>query len=67
MYDINVKVIKRGRRFFYIFLGAGILFLVIMGAIYISGIKRLKSLKSTVMSTSVEVRQHTDSDGDIMY
>ena len=67
MYDINTKNVKKGKRFFYIFLLVGLLFLVILGLIYISSIVRLKSMDSTVTSTSVEVRSYVDDEGSTMY
>lgn len=67
MYDINTKNVKKGRRFFYIFFLVGLLFLVIMGWIYISSIIKLKSMDSSVTSTNVEVKSYIDDEGATMY
>lgn len=67
MYDINIKNVKKGRRFYYIFLLAGLLFLIILGSVFISSIIKAKKLDATVLSTRVEVRSHIDDEGSTMY
>lgn len=71
MYDINYSFIKKRARTFYIFLIFGIIFLVIIAAIYVSGIKKANRLDATTTSklVKVEERLETDSDGyeQIMY
>jgi len=67
MYDINTKVIKKGYKFFFIFLAAGIIFGVILGAVLISNKKKADSMDASVMSFRVEVRTSENSDGDTMY
>lgn len=67
MYDINVKNIKKGKNFWYIFLGVGILMLVIFTVIIVGNVTKKNSLDSSTMSTSVEVRETTNSDGDTLY
>lgn len=67
MFDINTKNVKKGRRFFYIFLAAGILFLFTFGGIFVSNIVKLNSLDSTVLSTRVEVKSYVNDEGSTMY
>ena len=67
MYDINLKVIKKGRKFFSIFLIAGIIFLVILLAILFSNKNKLDSLDSQTTSISVDVRTSRDDDGNTLY
>lgn len=67
MYDINTKNVKKGRRFFYVFLLIGLLFLLIFGGIFVGSIVKLKSLDSTTLSTRVEVKSYIDDEGTTMY
>jgi len=67
MFDINTKNVKKGKRFFYIFLVAGLLFLFIIGGIYVSSIIKLNSLDSTVLSSGVDVKSYVDNEGTTMY
>ena len=67
MYDIDLKNVKKGKRFYLMFLVVGILFLVIFGAVVISSFVKLKSLDKEVISDRVEVNSHIDSDGTRMY
>ena len=55
MFDINTKNVKKGRSFFYIFLVLGLLFLFILGGIFVFYIIKLNSFDSTILSTKVEV------------
>lgn len=67
MFDINTKNVKKGRRFFYIFLVLGILFLFILGGIFVLSIIKLNKLDSTVLSTRVEVKSYIDDEGRTRY
>jgi len=67
MFDINVKNVKRGRSFFYIFLVIGLFFLFIIVGIFIFSIIKFNSLDSSVLSTSVEVQSHINDEGSVMY
>lgn len=67
MYDINIENVKKGKKFFYIFLLIGILFLVIFGGLSISNIIKLNSLDSKVLSTRVEIKSFLDDEGSMMY
>lgn len=67
MFDINTKNVKKGRRFFYIFLAAGILFLFIFGGMFVSNTIKSNSLNSTVLSTRVEIKSYVNDEGTTMY
>lgn len=67
MFDINIDNIKKGKRFFCIFLVIGILFLLIFGGIYVFNVVKLNKLDSTVLSTRVEVKSHINDEGTTMY
>ena len=67
MFDINVKNVKKGRSFFYIFLVIGLFFLFIIVGIFIFSIIKFNSLDSSVLSTSVEVQSHINDEGSVMY
>ena len=67
MYDINVKNVKKGRSFFYLFLFLGIFFFIVMTVYSVSSIIKLKSFDSSVTSTNVEVKSYISDEGDIMY
>lgn len=67
MFDINTKNVKKGKNIFYIFLAAGLLFLVIIGGVFVSSIVKLNSLDSTVLSERVEIKSYIDDEGTIMY
>lgn len=67
MFDISTKNMKKGKKIFYIFLAAGLLFLFIIGGIFIFSIIKLNSLDSTVLSNSVEVKSYVDDEGNTMY
>lgn len=66
MYDINVKVIKKGNGFYLIFLLFGLVFLIVMGGIIISSNNKINSMDSQTTSTRVDIRTHV-SDGTRMY
>lgn len=67
MYDIDTKNVKKGRNLYLIFLGAGLLFFIIMGGILIFSYIKLSSLDATTISTRVVVNSHLDSDGITLY
>ena len=67
MYDINIKNVKKGKKFNWIFIGAGSLFLIIMLGIYIGGILTKNSLDAETKSISTNPNRHEDSDGDTVY
>lgn len=67
MFDINIKNVKKGKRLFYIFLIAGVLFFILISGILVSNIIKLNSLDSTVLSTSVEVKSYINDEGTTMY
>ena len=67
MYDINIKNVKKGRSFFYIFLVLGIVFLLIFGGFFTLNAIKVNSLDSKVLSSSVDVQSHIDNEGYTMY
>ena len=67
MYDINIKNVKKGRAFNWIFIGFGLLFLVIMFIIFFGSILNRNTLDSETTSTDVNPNRHQDSDGDYVY
>lgn len=66
MYDINLKNVKKGKKFYFIFLSIGLLILIIFGAIIISNYLKLNSLDSKTLSTSVDANSYYD-DGSLLY
>lgn len=67
MYDINTKNVKKKIGFNFIFLIAGLFFLVLLVGISVSNYSKLKSLDSEVLSSRVEVNAHRGSEGDLVY
>lgn len=67
MYDINTKNVEKGKRFFLIFLVAGIFFGLLLGGVYVAGLFKKSNLDSDTVSTRVEVRTVEGSDGDTLY
>lgn len=67
MYDIDVKNVRKGKKFYFMFLVAGLFFLLIMGGILVSSSIKLNNLDSKVISTRVEVNSHIDDEGSRMY
>ncbi len=67
MYDINTKNVKKGIGFNFIFLIAGLFFLVLLVGISVSNYSKLKSMDSEVLSSRVEVNAHRGSEGDLVY
>ena len=67
MYDIDTSNVKKGIKFFLMFLLVGIFFLGILLAILIMNIINYKSLDFEIMSNHVEINTYKDSDGDTMY
>lgn len=67
MYDINIKNVKKGKKFNWIFIGAGLVFLAIMLAIFFSSIVNRNSLDAETQSIHTDPNRHEDSDGDMVY
>lgn len=67
MYDIDTRNVKKGIKFFLMFLVVGVFFLGILLAILIMNIINYKSLDSEIMSNHVEINTYEDSDGGTMY
>lgn len=67
MYDIKVDNVKKGKKFFYIFLVVGIIFLAIMLGVLIGNVIKLKSLDASTMSTSIDINQYINDEGSDMY
>ena len=67
MYDIDIKNVKKGKKFNWIFIGAGLIFLVIMLAIFFSSIFARNSLDAETQSIHTDPNRHEDSDGDTVY
>lgn len=66
MYDINLKNVKNGKKFFMVFFVVGILFGVILLGVFAGTMLKGNSLDSETMSTKVDLNEYYD-DGDIMY
>lgn len=67
MYDIDVKNIKKGIKFYGIFLLIGLAMLVLIVGFTVANNSKRKSLDSEVLSFMVDVNSHRDSDGELMY
>ena len=67
MYDIDTRNVKKGIKFFLMFLVVGVFFLGILLAILIMNIINYKSLDSEIMSNHVEINTYEDSDSGTMY
>ena len=67
MYDINTSNVKKGKKFFLLFLVVGIVFLVIMLAIVISNFTKLNSLDGKTLSSRIEVHEYFNDEGQTMY
>ena len=63
MYDINFKNLKKQKGFYAIFLFAGLFFFIIMGGIIFSSFAKEKQMDASVMSSRVEIRESSSSDG----
>ena len=67
MYDINVKFVKKGKWFWWIFLLAGLLFMgIIIFSVNSTG-NKIKTLDSKVLSSRVDVTTYRNDEGKIMY
>lgn len=66
MYDINLKNVKNGKKFFMVFFVVGILFGVILLGVFAGMMLKGNSLDSETMSTKVDLNEYYD-DGDRMY
>lgn len=67
MFDINTKNVKKGKNVFYIFLAAGLLFLLVMGGILVYNYIKFNKLDSIVLSERVEIKSDINDEGNIMY
>ena len=67
MYDIDIKNVKKGKKFNWIFIGAGLVFLAIMLVIFFCNIFARDSLDAETQSISTDPNRHEDSDGDTVY
>lgn len=67
MYDIDTSNVKKGIKFFLMFLLAGVFLLGILLAILIMNIINYKSLDSEIMPNHIEINTYKNSDGDTMY
>lgn len=67
MYDIDTINVKKGIKFFLMFLFAGVFLLGILLAILIMNIINYKSLDSEIVPNHIEINTYKDSDGDTMY
>lgn len=67
MYDINLKNVNKGKRFYYIFLIFGILFLLVMAGIFINNRIKASKMDSNTLSSSVEITDYIDDEGNTMY
>lgn len=67
MYDIDTNNVKKGIKFFLMFLFAGVFLLGILLAILIMNIINYKSLDSEIVPNHIEINTYKDSDGDTMY
>ena len=67
MYDIDTKNIRKSKKFFAIFIIAGVIFAAIMLGIFIASLFKQSTLDSTTTSISVDENGHLDSDDDYVY
>lgn len=67
MYDINVKFVKKGKWFWWIFLLAGLLFIgIIIFSVNSTG-NKIKTMDSKVLSSHVDVTTYRNDEGNMMY
>lgn len=67
MYDIDLKNVKKGKNFYYIFLVMGIIFAIVIGGVFVFETVRPSRLDASTLSTSVDVNSHKNSEGNTMY
>ena len=67
MYDIDVKNVKKGKKFFLLFVVIGIILFIVFGIIGVAGQVKYKSLDYQVEATKIEENPHYNSDDEIMY
>ena len=63
MYDINLKNVKKQKGFNLVFILAGLLFLVIIGGVIVGTFVKESKMDASVMSSAVEIKESSDSDG----
>ena len=67
MYSIDTKNVKRGKRFYTMFLVVGLFFVIFISSFLVSNRLKLNSLDSAITSTRVEVESYTNNDDETMY
>lgn len=67
MYDIDTKNVRKGNKLYFMFLAAGLLFLIVFGGFVLVNTLKLKNLDATTMSNKVEIESSTDDDGATLY
>ena len=67
MDDIDVKNVKKGKKFFLLFVVIGIILFIVFGIIGVAGQVKYKSLDYQVEATKIEENPHYNSDDEIMY
>jgi len=67
MYDINIENVKRGKKFFFIFILAGIFFSILFLGMFVFNIIKLNSFDSIVLSTRVDLNPHISDSGGTVY
>ncbi len=67
MYDIDTTNVKKGKKFFSIFLIVGIVTFIAIGGFLYVGYAKLNSLDSTTISTGLQVSSYVNHEGTTMY
>ncbi len=67
MYDINLKNVKKGKGFYLIFFGIGILTLIIICGFLVYSYNKYNSMDASVIASEIEISSKTDSDSGTMY
>lgn len=67
MYDININNVKKGKKFYLLFLVVGLLFFIIVGSLLIYKLIKLSTLDSTILSNDVVIETYTDTEGKTTY
>lgn len=67
MYDIDLKNIKKGRKFNFFILLFGLVFLFLIGGIVVNTIIKFNTLDANVLSENVEFKTHVNNDGKTVY
>lgn len=67
MYDLDLKVIKKGKTIWFIFLVFGLFFMLIFGGIGLSTMAKEKKMDGETTSTRMEYDTYYDSEDGTMY